>query len=266
MALCGALGLNVALLAVGLNASPRASPRAAAPVMASRRVLSSVLSFAEARAMARSMGMASEEEWTEYSCPGAYRLPLDPHVVWASEWRGWDDFLGVMLPFAEARSLARELGVRDREGYERAKAAGAETQRSDAGAWGGGHALRTRRGPGDPDVERLPARPDLYYRAEWTGWGDFLASGDVDAADASARYHARERELMGERECFGDARTPEGGEDRACDAWFYGEGPHQGQAGKGKGDVNASKISELLAAGKATVVRRREMDERRQNL
>ena len=37
--------------------------------------------------------MASREEWDEYSCPGAYRLPNDPDVVWADDWQGWDDWL-----------------------------------------------------------------------------------------------------------------------------------------------------------------------------
>ena len=57
-----------------------------------RRVLAE-LPFAQARAMARSMGMSSREEWDEYSCPGAYRLPNDPDVVWAADWQGWDDWL-----------------------------------------------------------------------------------------------------------------------------------------------------------------------------
>ena len=42
-----------------------------------RRVLAE-LPFAEARSMARAMGMSSREEWDEYDCPGAYRLPKDP--------------------------------------------------------------------------------------------------------------------------------------------------------------------------------------------
>ena len=52
-----------------------------------RRVLAE-LPFTEARAMARSMGMSSREEWEEYSCPGAYRLPNDPDMVWAADWQG----------------------------------------------------------------------------------------------------------------------------------------------------------------------------------
>ena len=68
------------------------------------------LPFGDARAMARSMGMSSREEWEEYSCPGAYRLPNDPDVVWADDWKGWDDWLGVILPFAEARGVVRTLG------------------------------------------------------------------------------------------------------------------------------------------------------------
>ena len=65
-----------------------------------RRVLAE-LPFTEARAMARSMGMSSREEWEEYSCPGAYRLPNDPDMVWAADWQGWDDWLAQHVESAD---------------------------------------------------------------------------------------------------------------------------------------------------------------------
>ena len=96
-------------------------------------------------------------------------------VVWSAEWQGWDDFLGVMLPFDEARALLRSLGVSDQAELEALKAASADMERSDPSAWNGGHALRTREADG-PDLGRVPVKPDLYDRAEWAGWSDFTGS------------------------------------------------------------------------------------------
>ena len=146
------------------------------PLMAQpRRVLAS-LPFEEARAMARAMGMASREEWEEYSCPGAYRLPNDPQVVWAADWKGWDDWLGVMLPFGEARAVVRSLGLASEEEYAKFVTEGADLERAEPGSWKGDHALRVRR-IDSVDTGRLPARPDALYREEWVGWSDWLGLG-----------------------------------------------------------------------------------------
>ena len=100
--------------------------------------------------MARAMGLSSEAEWREYTCPGAYRLPQDPDVVWAGEWQGWDDWLGTPLAFAEARLLLCTAGIADEAAY---------------------HAFVRE---GDEQASRLPAQPDKYYRTEWAGWTAFL--------------------------------------------------------------------------------------------
>ena len=55
-----------------------------------------VWSFVQAREYARSFGFASAAEYKEYRCPGAYALPREPEVVYAAEWAGWDDFIGLM--------------------------------------------------------------------------------------------------------------------------------------------------------------------------
>lgn len=192
------------LLAPGLlgllHVAPRAQ-RGAPHMMAARRVLAG-LPFADAREMARSMGMASQAEWADYSCPGAYRLPLDPEVVWAAEWRGWDDWLGVMLPFAAARELTRSLGIQCESEYAELKEANMGMQRTDPSSWNGDNALRIREttGPaasqsqshfaGVPDpaiIGRLPARPDLYYRSEWAGWSDFTQQPATEPGRSAAQ-------------------------------------------------------------------------------
>ncbi|KAL3816831.1 hypothetical protein ACHAXA_005109 [Cyclostephanos tholiformis] len=114
-----------------------------------------LFSFVEARRIARGHGFDSREEFVEYSCPGAYQLPKDADVVWAEEWRGWDDFLGVTLSFEHGRDVARALD-------------GICTEDSYLDYINGGTIS-------DDDVaSRLPYRPDLKYKDEWLGWDDFL--------------------------------------------------------------------------------------------
>ena len=138
-----------------------------------RRVLAE-LPFAEARSMARAMGMSSREEWDDYDCPGAYRLPKDPDVAWSAEWQGWEDWLGVTLPFAAAREVVRGLGLESEQQYAELRKAGADLERVSAEAWNSGHALKVRQAAAAVDTGRLPARPDLVYREEWRGWEDWL--------------------------------------------------------------------------------------------
>lgn len=198
--LCAAMTLLappycMALSTPGLHARPVAYARRDAHSLMlagsrPRRVLAETLSFSEAREMARAMGFASKDEWDEYDCPGAYRLPKDPDAVWASEWQGWDDWLGVMLPLDAARNLLRSIGVSSEEAYRDLKASGEGMERVDAGAWKGSHALRLRERALPPegalhvDVGRLPAQPDLFYRGAWKGWHDFLGLGGDAGGDA----------------------------------------------------------------------------------
>jgi len=106
-------------------------------------------SFDDARQMARAMGLSSKEEWDEYSCPGSYRLPKQPDDTWSQEWQGWEDWLGVPRPYAEACGEVRRLGLTTQAAYV-------------------AHAT------GEPGA-RFPVRPDLYYRDAWQGWTAFLS-------------------------------------------------------------------------------------------
>ena len=124
--------------------------------------------------MARAMGMSSREEWDDYDCPGAYRLPKDPDVTWSAEWQGWEDWPGVTLPFAAAREVVRGLGLESEQQYAELRKAGADLERVSAEAWNSGHALKVRQAAAAVDTGRLPARPDLVYREEWRGWEDWL--------------------------------------------------------------------------------------------
>ena len=101
------------------------------------------------------MGLSSRSEWEEYSCAGAYQLPKDPDVVWADSWRGWDDWLGTMLPWAEARAAVRSsLHICSEEDYL--------------------ELVRGERHDDALDTGRLPSSPQRYYSQHWAGWDDFL--------------------------------------------------------------------------------------------
>jgi hypothetical protein len=123
--------------------------------------------FEAARTFARGLRLASEREWRAFASgelPGRELpadIPASPHVVYASEWGGYDDWLGAERPrrrfrsFERARELARSLGLRDRAEW-------------DAWARGALKALGAR--PTD-----VPADPDRAYRGRgWRGFEDWL--------------------------------------------------------------------------------------------
>lgn len=115
-----------------------------------------LFSFNEARKIARGHGFDSHEEFNDYSCPGAYQIPKDANIVWATEWKGWEDFLGVPLSFHEGRNIARAL-----EGIDTTEASYIAL-------------IMSKSIPDDDIASRLPLRPDLKYKSEWLGWNDYL--------------------------------------------------------------------------------------------
>ena len=114
-----------------------------------------LFSFNEARKIARGHGFDSYEEFIDYSCPGAYQIPKDANIVWATEWTSWEDFLGVPLSFHEGRSVARALE-------------GIDTEASYIAL------IMSKSIPDDDIASRLPLRPDIKYKSEWLNWNDFL--------------------------------------------------------------------------------------------
>jgi len=117
--------------------------------------------------MARSYGFSNPQEFLEYDCPGAYQLPKNPQEVWADEWNGWDDFLGIPWEWSMARQMIREhlSVIRNQDEYSALflrnnKDVQADTTDEDAAL--------------NAIISRLPFRPDLFYKDEWQGWEDFL--------------------------------------------------------------------------------------------
>ena len=116
-------------------------------------------SFTEARKIARGHGFSTIQEFLDYDCPGAYQLPKNPDQVWAAEWKGWNNFLGILWDFETARQVAREQlpsSIDSKEVYM--------------------EAFQQKLFSEDDDVSLLPYRPDLYYKKQWQGWDDFLGN------------------------------------------------------------------------------------------
>jgi hypothetical protein len=130
------------------------------------KIVSSIYSFQEGRRIARGHGFESKDEFLEYSCPGAYKLPENPHEVWGDEWKGWEDWLGICYDFEEGRRIARGLGMKTMPEYISFKTTTEQT-----------NAIISI---DDDPAGRLPLRPDLKYKAEWKGWEDWL-SGTTSA-------------------------------------------------------------------------------------
>ncbi len=130
-----------------------------------------IYSFQEARRIARGHGFESEEEFLEYECPGAYGLPKNVREIYmaTSEWKGWDDFLGIPLRYDEAKDLLRFQG----NSYQSSSSSSSPPIKSKEEY----DALvedRKRKGMEDDPLSRLPCKPDLYYKKEWISWDEWL--------------------------------------------------------------------------------------------
>jgi len=127
--------------------------------------------------MAQWMGFDSKEEWDTYEFEGgkgAYQLPQDPDVVYADEFIDWGDWLGLMLPFQEAREKTRDLAFQSQAEYEEYVL---EPQRHTPSKERPFSSLLRAMGgkrSGSKPSTRLPWKPDLYYKDDWQGWADWL--------------------------------------------------------------------------------------------
>lgn len=116
------------------------------------------LPFDEARRCAQALGFESKEDWDDWVSEGKKSpflgpyMPSDPEAMYAEEWQGWDDFLGVILKFDEARDVVRVLGLQNQEEWFRF----AEQD-----------PVRLR-------ALRLPVKPRVYYRDQWKGYDHWL--------------------------------------------------------------------------------------------
>ncbi len=145
--------------------------------MTTRKVRQDWRSFEEAREFARGLGLTSYKGWLEW-CKSGNRppdIPSNPNEPYKDEWRGWPDWLGTSKewrPFEEAREEARGLGLTSHEALN---------------AW-------SASGERAPDI---PASPEKIYgrTGEWTDWGDWLGTGNMQPGKQEWRPFEEAREF-----------------------------------------------------------------------
>ena len=120
--------------------------------------------FEDAGNFAKSLGLAGQREWEEYSRSGARPrdIPGSPDSQYTDQgWVGFRDWLGVpprFRSFEDARSFVWKLGIKS--GEEWSKCCKSSGRPSD-----------------------IPASPDTVYRHQgWDSWGDWFGTGYVSTS------------------------------------------------------------------------------------
>ena len=122
----------------------------------------SLIPYIEARQAAMSLGLRSKEEWDEYVADGKrYHgpyLPNRPEEMYADDWISWEEFLGIMRPYKEAREIVKNvLLIKSKEEYE----------------------IFIRCDPKRAEGLRIPAKPDIVYRGKgWISFDDFFYTNE----------------------------------------------------------------------------------------
>jgi hypothetical protein len=82
-------------------------------------------------------------------------VPSYPDEMYEPEWDSWEEWLGLMRSYEETQSLARNvLHLKSLDDY----------------------ILFVRSNPKRAEGLRIPVRPDLFYKMEWTGEAAFFCS------------------------------------------------------------------------------------------
>jgi len=123
--------------------------------------------FEKARSFVHNLRLKSKNEWQDWikSAAKPDDIPTNPHRVYKDKgWIGLGDWLGTgnvasfnrtYLPFEEARTFARSLGLKSNVEWK---------------AWA--------KSSDKPD--NIPASPSMFYQNQgWVGWGDWLGTGTI---------------------------------------------------------------------------------------
>jgi len=143
------------------------------------------LPFKKARTLVRKVGLKSANEWKIWSRGDMpekgsrpFNIPTNPDKYYIDKgWTSWGDFLGTgnlsardmkWRSFVQARAYARSLGLRNaNHWFEFAK--------------------KDKKGEISIPVD-IPTHPESAYRNKgWSGWGDFLGTGNPGPKDRNWR-------------------------------------------------------------------------------
>eukprot|EP00586_Coscinodiscus_wailesii_P016663 CAMPEP_0172502452 /NCGR_PEP_ID=MMETSP1066-20121228/160161_1 /TAXON_ID=671091 /ORGANISM="Coscinodiscus wailesii, Strain CCMP2513" /LENGTH=257 /DNA_ID=CAMNT_0013277711 /DNA_START=21 /DNA_END=794 /DNA_ORIENTATION=+ len=114
--------------------------------------------YEKARIKAMSLGLRSKADWDDYLADGKKihgpYLPNRPDEMYPDDWISWEEFLGVMRPYDEARDLVvTVLGLTCMDEYE--AFVGDDVKRAEG--------------------LRIPAKPHKVYKGKgWRGFDHFF--------------------------------------------------------------------------------------------
>jgi superfamily II DNA or RNA helicase len=125
--------------------------------------------FNEARAFVRNLHLNNQHEWEEYCKSGKkpQDIPQKAYRTYRNEWKGFGDWLGTNFvatqnreyrSFEEAKKYVRSLGLKDQADWQRY--------------------CRSGKKPDD-----ISANPNLTYKKDWHGFGDWLGTGTISTHD-----------------------------------------------------------------------------------
>ena len=124
-------------------------------------------SFQAARAFVRSKGLTNQAEWFRFCRSGDKPddIPAAPQKVYKAEWRGTGDWLGT----GAVAPRDRQWGNRS---FQAARAFVRSKGLTNQAEW----RAFCRSGDKPDDI---PTTPNVIYKAEWRGFGDWLGTGAV---------------------------------------------------------------------------------------
>lgn len=146
----------------GQEAGPEGNPK---PARVGHPLPKRNIPFQTARFSVQRLGLRDEEEWRQWISdqkPGItskrwWYMPSHPDRAYPEAWQGWDDWLGVPLPFEDACAVVASLRILSQEHW-----------------W-----VVAREQAALLQSLRVPARPHLYYSEQWQGYAHWLGQPEV---------------------------------------------------------------------------------------
>jgi len=123
-------------------------------------------SFEDARKIAHSLKLRKGDGWRNLykSKKLPNELPYNPERTYKNKgWKGWGDFLGTgnvhprnkkFIDYFSAKKLVKQMGIKSGKEYRKFCKSG-KVQKN------------------------LPTNPNMIYKKNWNGWGDFLGTGTI---------------------------------------------------------------------------------------
>lgn len=103
--------------------------------------------YERVRARVISFGHRSKSDWDDAVSSGqlGQYVPSYPDEMYAPEWVGWDEWLGLMRSYDDTKNLASTLGLKSLDEY----------------------VIFVRSNNKRAEGLRIPVRPDIYYKDQW---------------------------------------------------------------------------------------------------